>query len=51
VLIELRSANAAWRSVNGVRKPLRRWVAVYADQAEAMRQAIAGALPPREIGD
>ena len=52
LLIELRpDAAGAWRTANGVRKPLRRWLAVHVDEPAAMRQAIAAALPVREIGD
>ena len=52
LLIELRPDVAgAWRTANGVRKPLRRWLAVHVDEPAAMRQAIAAALPVREIGD
>jgi len=52
LLIQRRAGAAdAWRTVNGVRKPVRQWVAVYVDQAEAMRQAIAAAVAARENGD
>ena len=46
MLIALKDgAPGAWWTRNGVRKPLRRWIAVYADQPEPMRAAIATALP------
>lgn len=47
LLIELRAAagGACWTR-NGVRKPPQRWIAVYVDQPEAMRAAIAATLPP-----
>ena len=45
LLVELRpGATGAWRTANGVRQPLRRWVAVYVDEPEPMRQALAAAL-------
>ena len=45
LLIALRpGANGAWWTRNGLRRPLRRWIAVYVDQPEAMRSAIAAAL-------
>ncbi len=50
LLIELLpGAAGAWRTVNGVRKPLRRWVAVYVDQPEPMCRALAVALPAPPI--
>ena len=46
LLIELHAgANGAWWTHNGARKPLRRFVAVYVDQPEAMQAAVAAALP------
>ena len=45
LLIELRAdANGAWWTRNGARKPLRRHVAVYADQPTAMATAISALL-------
>jgi hypothetical protein len=47
LLLELKAeAAGAWWTRNGVPKPLRRWVAVYVDQAEALRAAVLAALPP-----
>jgi hypothetical protein len=47
LLIELKSGGqGAWWTRNGVRKPLKRWVAVYTDQADALRAALSAALPP-----
>ena len=46
LLIELHAgANGAWWTRNGVRGPLRRFVAVYVDQPAAMQAAVAAALP------
>ncbi len=46
LLVELQpGAAGAWRSVNGVRQPLRRWLAVRVDEPEPMRRALAAALP------
>jgi hypothetical protein len=41
------AAGACWTR-NGVRKPLKRWIAAYVDQPAAMQAAIAAALPPLE---
>ena len=47
LLIELKSGgHGAWWTRNGVQKPLKRWVAVYADQPDALRAALLAALPP-----
>jgi hypothetical protein len=46
LLIELKpGSHGAWWTRNGVLKPLRRWVAVYADQPDALRAALLAALP------
>ena len=46
LLIELHpDAAGAWRTVNGVRKPLRRWIAAYVDEPAAMCEALVQALP------
>ena len=47
LLIELRSGAAgAWWTRHGVRRPLRRWIAVQADEPAAMAGAIAARLAP-----
>lgn len=49
LLVELHpGAPGAWRTANGVRKPLRRWVAVYVDEPGPMGRALAAVLaaPP-----
>lgn len=47
LLIELKAGQTgAWWARQGVPMPLRRWVAVYVDQAAAMRTAVLAALPP-----
>jgi hypothetical protein len=46
LLIELApDARGAWSARNGVRNPAKRWIAVYVDEPEAMRAAVAAALP------
>jgi len=46
LLIELApDARRAWSARNGVRSPAKRWIAVYVDEPEAMRAAVAAALP------
>lgn len=45
LLIALKpDAIGAWVASNGVRQPLKRWIAVHADQPDAMAAAIAGVL-------
>jgi len=47
LLIALKDgADGAWWTRNGVRRPLKRWVAVYVDRSAAMQAAVAAALPP-----
>ena len=47
LLIELHAgANGAWWTRNGAQRPMRRWIAVYADQPATLQAAIAAALPP-----
>ncbi len=46
LLIALKDgATSAWWTRNGAPRPLRRWIAVYVDQPDAMRAAIVEALP------
>ena len=45
LLIALKAgADGAWWTRNGVATPLRRWVAVYVDQPDAMRAAVLAAI-------
>jgi hypothetical protein len=47
LLIELKPGrDGAWWVRNGVQRPLKRWIAVYVDQPDVMRTAVASALPP-----
>ena len=46
LLIALKDdAAGAWWSRNGARQHLKRWIAVYVDKPDAMRSAVAAALP------
>lgn len=53
LLIELQpGATGAWRTRNGVARPVRRWIAAYVDEPAAMAAAVAGALfPPVTAGN
>jgi hypothetical protein len=47
LLIALKpDAAGAWVARNGVRQPLKRWIAVYVDQPDAMAAAVAATLAP-----
>jgi hypothetical protein len=53
LLIELApGATGAWQARHGVGRPLRRWIAAYVDEPEAMAAAVARALaPPVTLGN